>query len=67
MLRDSYDLKMREALIDMAREEYGTIRPCDFKTFDECFTKHGNKLLFWFNSPDNSTRVLSVEMEESNV
>lgn len=46
-------------LIRRAREKFTTIYPCSTKSsFDECFTRYGQKYVFWFNTGDNSTHVV---------
>ena len=46
-------------LIRKAQEMYSNIYPCGSKkSFDECFTRHDHKYVFWFNTDDNSTHVV---------
>ncbi len=48
-----------KALIKKAIEKYGVIRPSGTKTsFKECFTSDAGKLVFWFNTEDDSTHVV---------
>ena len=49
--------KMR--LIERAIESHERIFPCGNATMlEECFTVNENKLLFWFNTEDDSTHLL---------
>lgn len=58
--------KTKHHLIKKARQTYSKISPCGTKTslFD-CFTiiENGKKLVFWFNTPDNSTHVMVGEID----
>jgi hypothetical protein len=55
----SNEFKLQIKLIRAAVSEYQKILPCDFaKTWQDCFTVRGNRLLFWFNTTDNSTHVI---------
>lgn len=50
-------------LIVKALAKYGAIYPCFGKSgFDECFTAEFGILIFWFNSTDNSTHVVTEGM-----
>jgi hypothetical protein len=52
------------ALLEKARDLYGTVNPCSRKTaFEECFSELNDHLAFWFNTQDGSTHVV-VENEE---
>jgi hypothetical protein len=48
-------------LINKAQEQYGAIRPCDKKQWEDCFSTYDNKLILWFNSEDNSTHILQQD------
>jgi hypothetical protein len=51
--------EIQDALIEKARKEYRNIKPCGKRaSLHECFTYHSDKIVFWFNDEDNSTRVL---------
>jgi len=53
---------VKKLLIDNARNFYGDISPCSgIESFSECFTEidDGENIVFWFNTPDNSTHMLS--------
>jgi hypothetical protein len=44
--------------------KYQKIYPCgNKKNFSECFTTFGNNILFWFNTEDQSTHLLSEPLE----
>jgi hypothetical protein len=45
-------------LLKEAIEQFGDITPCEGRTFSECITRFGNSYLFWFNTSDNSTRII---------
>ncbi len=50
-------------LIEQARREYRRIFPCARRgDLDECFTVEGNKILFWFNTDDDSTHMVTGDM-----
>ncbi len=56
---------LKHSLIKKAQEKYKTIAPCGGSNdLTECFTTFDNKLIFWFNLEDNSTRVLTAELTE---
>jgi len=47
-------------LIRKARKQYGKLYPCaKKKRLRDSFTHHHDCLLFWFNTEDGSTRVVS--------
>ncbi len=49
--------KMR--LIQRAIEEHERIYPCgNAALLEECFTTNEDRLLFWFNTEDDSTHLL---------
>jgi hypothetical protein len=52
--------EMKKRLINKATEKYKNIRPCaDKSSLDECFTENNEYQYLWFNTEDNSTRVVS--------
>ena len=56
------DLKM--SLIEKAFGQFVLIYPCrNAINIDDCFTVAGNRLYFWFNTEDNSTHILSVDLK----
>lgn len=54
--------EMRQKLMNNALEQYSRIFPCADKPFSECFTVDHNRLLFWFNTEDETTHVLTTEL-----
>lgn len=57
--------QMQRNLIQQARQTYKNIYPCAFKhSLEECFTVVGNQYVFWFNTDDNSTRIVACELSE---
>jgi len=56
---------IRAILIKWARKKYGEIYPCGNSTdFENSFTFHGKKTLFWFNDQSSSTRLLMYSPNE---
>jgi hypothetical protein len=52
--------EIKNTLMHLAIEMYGEIIPCPNKeTFEKSFTIHEGKIIFWFNTKDGSTHVLS--------
>ena len=50
-------------LIQRAKMQFGIIYPCTGKKyFEECFTVADDKLYFWFNTMDKSTRMMSMDL-----
>lgn len=50
----------KSAMIKEARRTYKNIFPCsNRKSLADCFTVEGDLLLFWFNTEDNSTHLIS--------
>jgi hypothetical protein len=49
---------LKQKMMTIAQNRYGTISPCTNRTMDECFTIENGELYFWFNSSDNSTHVV---------
>lgn len=55
--------KTKESLINKAYRMYKTIYPCGRRrSFADCFTYYGNKILFWFDTEDHSTHMLTGEI-----
>jgi hypothetical protein len=58
--------EFKSKLISEATETFSNIYPCGSKSdFDECFTMNGNHLLFWFNTEDQSTHIISMQVENT--
>jgi hypothetical protein len=50
-------------LYQQAIAKHHTIYPCrQKKTFQECFTISGGRLLFWYNTEDHSTHIMIDEV-----
>ena len=48
---------------DMCKEyNKGIAMPDKCRTFNDCFTISNNKILFWFDTPDKSTHLVTKEM-----
>lgn len=55
--------ELKHTLISKAIELYTEIRPVTTKRdLRECFTIEGNVLVFWFNTADESTHVLTTRI-----
>jgi hypothetical protein len=51
---------LKEKMINKAKTLHDDIYPCSSKQdLDECFTVDEDTLIFWFNTKDNSTHILS--------
>jgi len=52
------------AMIKEAMRKYGKISICPTaKTLSASFTRAENDLLFWFNTQDQTTRIISVSLD----
>ena len=52
-----------ETMIRQAFRRHEIIYPCASKTtLSECFTLDKERLVFWFNTPDNSTHVMMADV-----
>ncbi len=50
-------------LIRQAYQQHRKIFPCQGKLrLEDCFTKAGNTVYFWFNTQDTNTHMLSMDM-----
>jgi len=57
-------MSAKKELIKKAMKKYKNIFPCgDKKSFSECFTFYDNELFFWFNTKDNTTRVMAKKQK----
>jgi hypothetical protein len=55
--------ELKEQLKREAVEKHGKIYPSgDRKVLDDCFTISENKILFWFNLDNETTKVLIREI-----
>ena len=58
--------ELKYMMISEATNSYATIYPCgDKKTLEDCFTMNGNQLLFWFNTEDQSTHIITKPLDQS--
>jgi len=47
-----------------AEEKHGKIYPAgQMRELDDCYTVEDNKVLFWFNPEDQTTKVLAREIK----
>ncbi|WP_155851799.1 hypothetical protein [Chitinivibrio alkaliphilus] len=54
---------VKKQLIQEAQKSFSNIRPCSSKgSFQDCFSVEGDSLLFWFNTPDNSTHIMTADL-----
>ena len=54
---------IQKNLIDKARDIFREIAPCGkSRSIEECFTIYGNHLVFWFNTNDGSTHIVSTQI-----
>jgi hypothetical protein len=52
--------ELKRKMIRKALRQYRRIYPCGSKrTFSECFTQVDDGLVFWFNTEDRSTHLLT--------
>ncbi len=57
--------KIKEKMIRKALGVHKKIYPCKGKShFDECFTIEGKKIIFWFNTEDQTTHILFAKIRE---
>ena len=54
---------IKKKMIAEAEKKYRKILPCSSRrSLDECFTIEKNRVVFWFNTEDFSTHMLSTEL-----
>ena len=47
-------------MIAEAERKYSKIFPCNFRSnLEECFTVEKNTIIFWFNTEDYSTHIMT--------
>jgi hypothetical protein len=57
--------EIKYKLILEARDRFKKIYPCgNNKDLIDCFTRMGNLLVFWFNTEDKSTHLMTHPVEE---
>jgi len=55
--------EMKLELIRSAQKQYSAIYPCSSKkNLGECFTLEEDRIVFWFNTADATTHVLTQEL-----
>ena len=55
--------ELKQSMIRQARRKFKAIYPCGSKrSLAECFTTYEGQLSFWFNTADNSTRLIVCKM-----
>ena len=53
--------KVKKAMIQQAIKKYRQIYPCGVrKDLGDCFTIMDDRVVFWFNTSDNSTHLLTM-------
>ena len=53
----------KQKLIRQARNQYKQIYPCSAKkSLGDCFTVEEDRILFWFNTSDETTHVITQEL-----
>jgi len=51
--------EIEQTLINRAQKQFKQIYPCSTKNgLKECFTVEDNRLIFWFNTEDDSTHMI---------
>ncbi len=56
----------KEMIVKALRKYRGISKPYNCRTFNDCFTREGNVLYFWFNTDDNTTRVVLSSDQDEN-
>lgn len=50
--------KLKKQLREEAEKEHGKIYPAGrYRELEDCYTVHGNHLLFWYNLEDQTTKT----------
>jgi hypothetical protein len=58
--------ELKERLIKRAEKKHARIFPCARKQdFNACFTQVDDRLLFWYNTHDRSTHIVSGKIIEA--
>lgn len=59
ILTDNMD-EQKKTMIENAEQQYQVIRPCGSNTsLSDCFTTVGDTIVFWFNTEDRSTHIIT--------
>ena len=52
--------ELKQKLIQKAKDKHKDIYPCrEIDNLEDSFTIHNNELIFWFNTRDLSTKIMS--------
>jgi hypothetical protein len=55
--------QLKQEMIRTARKRYQAIYPCaSKKSLSECFTLEEDRIVFWFNTEDSTTHVLTEQI-----
>lgn len=55
--------EQKKKMIRTAKQKYTSIYPCaSKKTLGDCFTFEEDRIVFWFNTADSTTHVLTQEL-----
>ena len=58
--------EIQDRLIRQAMETHQNIAPCSNReSLHDCFSTFDDKLIFWFNTDDDSTHVIMEEVRNS--
>jgi hypothetical protein len=58
--------ELEQKLIKKAMQKHKKIFPCARRgNFDRCFTREDDRLLFWYNTTDKSTHVISAKVVQA--
>jgi uncharacterized protein YqeY len=57
--------QMKSKMIRQARERFKKIYPCAKRAdLADCFTTEGDMVMFWFNTADQSTHILTMALQQ---
>lgn len=55
--------KIKKKMIAEAKKKYRRIFPCSTRdNINECFTVESGRVIFWFNTEDYTTHMLTKEL-----
>ena len=55
--------EIKQNLINRAKKQYKAIYPCSTKRkLRDCFTVEENQMIFWFNTEDDTTHILTHDV-----
>jgi hypothetical protein len=55
--------ELEKKLMKKAIRRHKTIFPCPHRgTFETCFTREPDRILFWYNTKDRSTHLVSARL-----